>query len=168
MDDGCCANEITELKGEIEKYSREVKTLKDEYKILLIQNIEKDLKIRELKNKIKSKKYIHFEKVLSKTCTDKLKLIDDAESEDTKFVDVILNELYNVETLKCKSISGRSKNKEKSAITPEKKLLLEEIYKERLQHLSPSTANIRKKNLSKIIRNTIDVANRKKTSSIQT
>lgn len=138
-----------------------MKNLKDEYKKVLITNLEKDVKIRKLKKELKSKKYISFENNLSIQCIEKLRCISDLEKEDTTFISVVLNELYDVKSLKCKSISGRSKNNEKTVFTPEKKSLLDQIYSERLAHFPAPGVNARKKNLSKIIRNAIDIANRK-------
>lgn len=143
------------------KKNQSYKIIEGGYRNLLIKNLEKDLKIKELKNKIVSKKYINFEEKLSNECIKKLRNIDDIEKDDTKFVSVILNELYEVKILKCKTISGRSQNSEKTALTPEKKLLLDQIFSERLQNFTASEQDKRKQNLSKIIRQTIDVANRK-------
>lgn len=164
MEEECCSNEITALKEEVEKSVHRVKTLKDEYKNLLIKNLEKDVKIRKLKREIQSTKYNKFERNLSKKCIEILRSIDDTEKEDAKFVSVILNELYDVNILKCKSISGRSKKNDKTALSPEKKLLLDQIYSERLQQsksLSSIEINTRKKSLTKNIRIAIDVANHK-------
>lgn len=161
-EEGCCAAEISKIEEKINICAYQIKSLKDEYKNLLIKNLEKDVEIRSLKKKIESKKYTSFERKLTKKCIENLQNISDSEKDDSKFISVILNELYDVNILKSKSISGRSKNNKKTPLTPEKKLLLENIYSERLQHLSTSEINTRKKNLSKIIRNTIDGANQKK------
>lgn len=48
---GCCDQEIEHLKAQLEKLKSESIELKDNYKKLLILNIEKDVKIRDLKKK---------------------------------------------------------------------------------------------------------------------
>lgn len=161
MGDGCCASEIAAIKEEIEKSMCEVKQLKDKYKNLLIKNFENDLQIGQLKKEIEAQKYCSFENTLSKSCIEKLRSTNDSEKDDFKFISIVLNEIYDEEILKSKTISGRSKNHDKTALTPEKKILIEKVYSERLQHLLPAESSARMKNLSRIIRLSLDVANRR-------
>lgn len=162
-EDECCSEEIDLLKKELSQWSLKVKQLKDEYKVSLVTNLQKDLIIRDLRQQIKSIKYIKFEANISNSCLDRLRSIGDTCKEDSIFVGVLLKDLYSENgALKQKSLSGRSKTGEKSEFTPEKKQLLEEIYKERMSYLQPSQAEIRKDDLKKYIRNAIDVAVRKK------
>lgn len=161
MANECCAEEISALKEKIEASKIKVKELKDEYKNLLIKNLEKDVKIRNLKKKIEAKKYTNFVGRLPNSCIEKLRCIPDCEKEDSVFMSVVLNEIYGANGLKLKSLSGRSKNNNKTELTPEKKLILQQIYSERLRNLPPYEKNTREKKLTKILRTAIDVASRK-------
>lgn len=81
------------------------------------------------------------------------------QSCDSKFIGLVLNELDG-EALKHKSVSGdaRSKKTGKSPITPRKKDIIKQLFAERLSHLHADES--RAKNLTKLIRNAIDNANR--------
>lgn len=163
-DNECCNAEINLLKKQIENSISQVKKLKEDYQHLLIENLQKDVIIRQLKQDIaRIRKYHIFENILSKSCLEELRGIGTSIKEDSIFVGVVLKELYGAaDSLKQKSLSGRSKNGDKSELTPEKRSTLESIYGERMKYLPVSEAGERKNNLPKLIRNIIDCANRKK------
>lgn len=85
------------------------------------------------------------------------------QREDSTFVHVALLDLYrnNISALKEKTLSGHSKQGDKTFITPEKRNALESLFIERLSYI-PETTEERKQNLNKLIRNTIDNESRKK------
>lgn len=161
MADECCIHEITALKDKIEESKFKVKELKDEYRKSLITNLEKGVKIRNLKKKSNQENSQVSKKKIPDSCLQKLRCIANDEKQDAEFIRVVLKELYEPNGLKYKSISGRSKRRDKTELTPEKKLLLEQIYSERLENLSPSETDVRKSKLPTILRKAIDVASRK-------
>lgn len=159
----CCEAEIDLLRKQIYSTSLKIKELKEGYKNLLINNLQKDVTIRQLKQRLKSNKYSNFENDLPKSCIEKLRSIGESRKEDSVFIGVVLNALYSdTNTLKHKSLSGRSKNGEKTALTPEKKSILSRVYEERMSYISSSEAIVRKDNLPSILRSAIDAASRKK------
>lgn len=159
----CCIAEINLLKQKIASTVSEVKKLKEEYKNLLIKNLQSDVVLRQLKQNIETKKYCDFASCLSESCLNGLREIGSSVRDDTKFVGVVLKDLYGgIEPLKEKTLSGRSKTGNKSELTPQKKSVLDSIYKERMKYLPATEAKERGKNLNKIIRNAIDSSNRKK------
>lgn len=163
MADECCIAEVNLLKQEIDDSTNAIKKLKEEYKDLLIKNLQKDVIIRELKQKLGVKKYCNFENILSESCLGELRCIGTSVKDDSKFIAVVLKDLYvNTDSLKQKCLSGRSKSGDKSQITPEKKVVLEKVYSERMSNLPKTEVKERANNLSKIIRNVIDCTNRKK------
>lgn len=165
MDNNCCVNEIQPLKDEKEKLLSRIKELKEEYKNCLIQNLQKDVTIQKLKHELNLQKYSGLEGKVSKTCLSSLRSLGLSKKDDAVFVSVLLHEIYkdgDVNVLAMKSLSGRSKNGEKTELTPEKKTLLENAYTERMSLLPAFESVSRKEHLSKLIRNVIDVAARKK------
>lgn len=155
-----CADEIEALNREIAEYNLKVNTLKQKYKNSLIENLKKDVQIRTLEQKVKSKKNLKFVD-LSVAAKNKIKTIGDSTREDSSFVRYVLNDLYNgnIESIKQKSLKASASN---SVISPDKKKILEKVFNERLSYLPSSQVNEkRKKNLNKLIRNAIDNAKKK-------
>lgn len=158
----CCESSIPELEEELKNLIIKSKNIKQEYLNFLNINLHKDLAIRKINKKLEQNRFASFEKDLPEDCLTKLRSIGNSQSEDSHFVSVIFNELYNNDTqiVKSKCLGNRTKNQVQSAITPEKKAILERIFAERLSVLASS--DDRKKSLSKLIRNAIDNAARKK------
>lgn len=120
---------------------------------------------KDLKRKPEPIAFPSFEGKLSNACLDQLKLINIAQSEESSFVGIILNDLYcnDNEVLKKKTLSNRSKDNESSKIPPKKRKIVFKLFNERLSHEpKEEVSEYRKENLSKLIRNAIDNANRKK------
>lgn len=88
--ENCCDHEIEQLKEDFMDLAIEVKSLKETYRKCLIENLEKDLVIRELKTKLASKKFSEFEEKLSTPTMNVLRSIGNSQSEDSKFVYVAL------------------------------------------------------------------------------
>lgn len=160
MTDKCCYN--SELKEELKHLTEKLKVHRQNYQKLLIENLQKDLIIRQLKSGAKKNKFSSFENLLSKKCIDKLSIISNSQNQDSHFVAVVLSALYdeNIETIKKICLSGQSKNSEAIKISSEKKNILENIFAERLKHAT-NVNETRKNNLNKLIRNAIDTAKRK-------
>lgn len=158
----CCESEIKVMKEELNDLEQQVKQLKIEYNNLLIENLQKDVIIRNKKIQILQNKYTNFNKNISKDILSELNSIGNSKREDSAFIALAIKGLYNgnIETIKQKSLSGRSKKGETSGISPEKKKILERLYDERISYISDIDES-RKNNLNKLIRNAIDNANRK-------
>lgn len=163
----CCDSEILALEKEVKNLEIKIKSIKQEYLNLFNINIQKDLSIRKIKQNIKQNieenKFKSFDTILSEDCLTKLRLIGNSQSEDGQFVSVVFKALYNndIQIVKAKCLSNRTKNPEKSVITPEKRIIVERIFAERLGSIS-IVDDARKNSLSKLIRNMIDGAVKKR------
>lgn len=163
---GCCEEEKEHLNAELHKLVLESNGLKENYKNLLILNIQKDVEIRDLKKKREKNKFTQFKGILSQLCLDKLEIFGNSVEQDSSFVCCVVNDLFDISTLKNLTLSGRSKSGEKSEIAKEKKGNLEAIFKQRLAHVPRQEFNeAREKSLNKHIRNAIDSAIKKNTDS---
>lgn len=159
-----CAEEIDLRNENLNYLLTKEKLLKKTYHQLLTENLQKDIIIQSLKKKITLKKYNKFVGEISENCAKNLEEIGDSKTEDAAFVRTIINDLYSQEQLKKKTVSGRSKDATKTAISPETKSLLEKLVNVRLDKVKEEEEReIRSKNcLSRLIRNTINTAERKK------
>lgn len=79
MSDCRCQEKVNLLTEHIEKLNNETKQLKAEYNQLLIENLQKDVIIRNLKKKLERNKYGDFKGVFSKLCLDKLQSIGNSQ-----------------------------------------------------------------------------------------
>lgn len=164
MSSVCCKDEIALLKENLMKWTNKLDELKQDYRKSLIDNLQKDLEIRELKKSIQKKKFIDFEHKLSQNCLNELNVIGTSLREDSKFIAVALYDLYdgNIDTIKQLTLSGRSKTGNKNEICSEKKQILESLFMVRLEHLPQQDVDdTRKKSLGRLLRNAIDNANKK-------
>lgn len=64
----CCEKEIDCLKEKINNLSIKSEELKSEYKKILIENLQIDLKIKNLKRELEKKKIWVFKEHLSESC----------------------------------------------------------------------------------------------------
>lgn len=94
MAEECCSDEINLLKEILEKENSENKALKQKYNQLLIQNLQKDVIIRNLKKKVEEYKYGSFKGVLSDVCLDELKSYSNSQTDDSPFIRCALKDLY--------------------------------------------------------------------------
>lgn len=123
MAEYCCESDIVQLEEELNNLKVKLRDLKLNYSELLVENLQKDIIIRQSKLKIEKNKFVSFEQYLSKRCIEKLNLIGHSPKEDSQFVAVILNDLYNedIGIIKQKVLSIRPRAVDKSKITPKKK-----------------------------------------------
>lgn len=159
MNDYCCKDEIDSREQHLDQLNSEYKKLKEKYQKLLIENVQKDVVLRELKQKIEKYKYSTFEGIFDHSCLEKLRNFGDAKNDDSKFIECAMKNLYHgdMQALQQKTLSGRSRKQvAKTAISPEKKKILQSLYCERMSYLTAD--DLRKKNLNSLIRNTIDSA----------
>lgn len=159
-----CSNKA-DLEKEFTDLTEKLNVLKKEYQKLLVENFQKDLIIWQLKTENKQKKFVQFEKSLSKVCIEKLNLIGDAVRDDSQFIGLVLPELYKGDTETISNLSLAKKKKKKSdtniEIKKETKEILQNILTERLSYIT-GVDEKRKSNLNKLIRNCIDNAKRTK------
>lgn len=158
----CCAENIEELKKKLEEKRQISRDLKETYQNLLVVNLQKDLIIRQLKEKIQTNKFTEFKSLLSIEGIQKLNTIGNSQSDDSTFIRVALLDLYREEptVLKKKTLTGNSRDGDKTIISPEKIKILEKLFNERFLYIQATEE--RKNNLRKLIRNTIDAESRKK------
>lgn len=166
--ESCCEKEINGLREKINNLAIKSDELKNEYKKLLIDNLEKDVKIRNLKKELEEKKFWVFKGKLSENCLSELEVIGKSVAEDSTFVCCVINDLYDLSTLKNVTLSGRSKASNTVEISTEKRDILEATFLRRLTFVPREEVNeIRRNNLNKLIRNAIDSAKRKKATGTQ-
>lgn len=162
-EESCCKIEIDALKSQINNLVVKSEELKQEYKRLLIQNLEKDVKIRNLKKELEINRFSTFKGKLSEICLSNLEIIGNSISEDSTFVSCVMNDLFSISELKKLTLSGHSKVCDKVEIPLEKKEILQAIFSKRLENVPRQEVNeIRRSNLNKLIRNAIDNVNKKK------
>lgn len=159
MGENCC--EVVELQLELNNLTEKLKLLKQDYHQLLIENLQKDLILRRLKSKLNKEKFASFIENLTKSCIDKLNCVGEGQREDSRFIALVLYDLYNedLESIKKLSLSSRSRKDGKTEISAENRSILENIFAERLHHI-PQVAKSRKFTLSKLLRNAIEKAKR--------
>lgn len=159
MSTDCCQGEIELLNTNLQYLLTKEKLLKKKYQQLLIENLQKDVIIKELEEKVALDKYSDISDILSSGCVSKLKQIGNSKREDSTFVRYIINDLYDQESLKKKTVSGRSKGSEKTPISPQNKKVLKDLFEKRLQSVDEEEEReMRKSCLNKLIRNAIDAA----------
>lgn len=161
MADQCCLDKILSLKENLEKLKIESKKLKIQYAELLIENLQKDVIIRNRKQQIEHCKYGDFNGIFSDACLDKLRAFGNSQKKDSPFIAIALNDLYrsNVDVIKQKVLSCQPTSTEKSVISPQKLAILDRLYAQRLSYVpSEEVDDFRKRNLKKLIRNAIDNA----------
>lgn len=148
------------LEGELKQLTEKYRNIKQEYLNLCNINLQKDIVIRKIKQRIENSKFNSFG--LSKECLHQLRSISNDKKEDSQFVSVILYELYkDSETISKLCISNRvEENPQKKLISIENLTLLKRVFDERLQYCANNTT--RKNSLNKCIRNAIDNAKRKR------
>lgn len=165
-----CENEIDYLSKEVESLTNKSKQLKLRYHQLLVKNLQKDVEIAELQQKVKDaeKKTNEFADLRSKltaTTLKQIKMLSGAQQDDSTFVYLILNDIYG-DSLANKTISGRSKNvlkfSENSAISHKNMNTLRQLLEKRLEHLSAECIDSRMALLNKHIRTAIDKSKRRK------
>lgn len=162
MADCDCQGKIDLLTENLAKLNIESKNLKGQYNQLLIENLQKDVIIRNLKQKLEAQyKYGEFNGVFSAACLDKLRATGNSQVEDSSFISNALKDLYHgdVGILKEKTLTSRSNDSNKKAISPQKLDTLSRLYEQRLSYIPNDEVNDnRRKNLNKLIRNAIDNA----------
>lgn len=157
MAENCCREDIQILSDELNSLLLISKQLKTEYQTLLIQNLQKDVRIMELNEKVNAEKYHRVNSVTSPSAMNSIKFLSDAQKDDAKFIYLILNDMFG-QSLKNKTLSGRRKKSaiKCSEISHKTKSILEECLEERLISASAEEKQKRLSSLNKLIRMAID------------
>lgn len=79
MSDQCCQDKIVSLKENLEKLKIESKKLKKQYAEVLIENLQKNIIIRNRKQQIEKYKYGDFKGIFSDGCLDKLRAFGNSQ-----------------------------------------------------------------------------------------
>lgn len=152
----CCEEKINLLREELNEVNKKGKELKERYINLLVENLKKDVIIRDLKEKAKLNKYSDFEGDVSLPALSKLISIEDDQKFDSGFIYIALMDLHKGDSslLKTKTLSGRSKSGDKEAISPEIKTILQKLFDARLASTS-DVSDLRKRSLGNLMRNAL-------------
>lgn len=94
----CCEEKIISLREELNHVNKEEKELKEKYINLLVENLKKDVIIRDLKEKAKLNKYFDFEGDVSSSSLSKLISIEDDQKHDSNFIYIALMDLHKLST----------------------------------------------------------------------
>lgn len=158
-DPNCCRDEINRLGEEFKNFFAKSKDLKKEYQGLLVENLQKDLIIRELRSELKTKekKFRNFKNVLTPAGFEELNLFSDSQSDDIAFVYTVMKDLYG-NAAKDKSLSGRTRQSNSSGneISRKDKMVLTDLFDERIQNESMEKIDARRSTLNRCIRHAID------------
>lgn len=159
-----CQNKIKLLKAEIQQCDAQIEDFKSQYSQLLIENLKKDVILESLNSKIKDIRYHEFSNDFSESDLEMIRLIGNDQRDDPSFVRAALRSLYvgNLAVLKHKSMSGKSKDNSKSAITPEKRKIIENLFNRRIQLVESEEMvdTRRKKSVAKHIKTAIEYINK--------
>lgn len=109
--DNCCEDEIDALKKELKFWSEKSENLKLEYGKKLIENLKKDIEIRDLNKKSDSKKFNSFKETLSPHCLEAIKKIDNSPSKDSVFIRYALKDLYSTNNEIIKKLTSKMHQK---------------------------------------------------------
>lgn len=154
-----CQSEKQLLQNEYNALQEEIKRSSIKYHELLISNVKKDLKIRELKARQQDLRFSEFKSILSQQHIDEIKRVDGSSKKDSYFLVKVLRGLYEneLDKLQMRTYSGRSKDGKK-ALTPEKVESAKKIFHRRLEILGSHALN-RKQNFGQHCKNAIKTIN---------
>lgn len=160
-----CHTEIAQLKQQICGSEKRIQDAKKKYHELLVQNLKKDILINQLEENMKQ--YNEFRGVISDTAIDVLSSIDNSKSKDLFFISTAVKDLYQKELpkLKQRTYSGQKRTTakiSKDAITPEKKNVLKELFRQRMKN-DPDSEN-RMKIFATHVKQAIESINDNKTN----
>lgn len=159
-----CNSKINELKEEIAAIEIKISESKAKYGQMLIENLKNDVKLEELNEKLQNLRYKEFSGDFAQNTLDVIRSIGVAKHDDPPFVRAAVQSLYasDLTVLKNKSVSGRSKNKNKTQITPKKRIILEKLFNRRMEIIAATEVidEKRKNALTKHIKAAIENINK--------
>lgn len=145
-----CAEELKSTDLELEKLKLNAKTARDQYILLLAENLKRDHTINELNKQLEvnnvAVKFSTFEPILGAEGVNQLENISTNQSKDSTFILTSLRLLFIGESslITNMSVTGRN-NKEK--MPPEKLEIIRLLFKARLQDLDESEKRFEKLNI---------------------
>lgn len=156
-----CHTEIAQLEQEIYNSEKRIQDAKKKYHELLVLNLKKDIRINELEKNMKQ--YNEFRGAISDKTIGVLSSIDNSKSKDSFFLLTAVKDLYQKDLLKLKqrTYSGQKRTTAKTSkdpITPEKRNLLKELFRQRMKEI-PNSEN-RMKNFATHVKQAIENINR--------
>lgn len=157
-----CKEEIQQLKDEIALCEAERKELKGNYFDMLVENLKKDVEIAEMEKQIQPSILDGYEDKFPTDSIEQIRLIGFTKEEDSAFVLAVMRGLYdgNLDVLSKKTVTGRSKDEEKEAISPEKMSIMKHLFDKRVDANSIDRTE-RKKKINKHIKSAIESINKK-------
>lgn len=143
-----CIAEIEQLTSEIRNCEKAYKETIVKYQLLLAENLKKDVLIENLHQKLIDERFNEFADHFDERKLENFRKIAYSKREDPSFVLAAVQSLYadNLAVLKFKSVSGKSKNDSKTAVTPLKRKILTELFEKRMELVSAKEAiNVQRK-----------------------
>lgn len=137
-------------------------------------SFEKDIKMKQLQEqlekyrnteipKVKTSLFKKFHGFFSSEDLSKIRSVRSGQKSDSKFVLLIAKAFYmDRSDISLKTVTGRSKSKNTTAVTPEKKKIIEEMMKERVLNEGDENSNGRLKKINILIKSAIANVNRVK------
>lgn len=131
-----CIDEIDKLEAELAVCMQKCHSTKQKYHAALVENLKKDLILRNLTNQPNENRFEEFGDTFPIETIKLLRSFSSKPENDSSFVLVSVRSLYrnDLATLKNKSYSGHSKNNVKKPFTPEKLDRLKSIYEKRIEY----------------------------------
>lgn len=160
-----CFKEIEALEKEIACNESKYEEIKQKYQTALVENLKKDLVLDSLIQKAKEHRFSGFSEFFPSNTLIELNLIGPSEKDDSSFVSTTIRSLYsdNLALLETKTLSGKSKENNKEAMSPAKVVILKNIYDKRMEYLETDcllTNKKRKKNFSKHVKTALESINK--------
>lgn len=167
-DDECnnatCKTTIETLKADNAAIEKKLSEMKTKYGQMLIDNLKKDVTLEELNKKQKDQNsgssLMFFQKMIWIQSVP----VGDGKQEDALFVRTAIRILYSndLNILKNRYVTAKSKNGDKVQVTPEKRKIIDKIFMQRMDAIAAKEGldDKRKTMLAKHIKAAIENINK--------
>lgn len=143
---GKCKSQLQKLSDDISECEKNIIKAKERYHEVLILNLKKDAKIRQLEESLENAKFNKYSEILGETTIKLLKSLSSAPEQDSTFILTAMKGLYKDDFARLKTITYSGRKKEKIDV-------LQNLFTERLDTLPNSVE--RNGNFSKHVKNAI-------------
>lgn len=160
-DDRCtkCETEMEQLRNQVSLLNEKVSSSSKVYLEILVSNLKKDLKIKELREKLIANPFDEFVGILPSATVFQLNKVGGEAKNDSNFILKAMRGIYgeDLSRLENKTYSGRRKE----ALTPEKRDMMKNLFDKRidLHERDSENVSVRKKCFAKHVKNAIATIN---------